>query len=331
MIIETAADSRTVFTGPPPGCLGGGDRGRLPRGAARPPRSPSPAARDAFTSATSPGPSRFECTASTGRAVRHAEGLAAPGPDPAGRRSGTALPPYRDRPGQGGPHGPRRHARGGGLVAADAQRPAAAATPGSGVRHVRAALTGPAIDAAAADRDTPGRRADYPAQADRDRAERPDPGPGTTPRRPRRHRRHRRSRDARPHHRRFAELHADREQAEARLAAQGAVTPKAADAALLEELPLAGDILPGLPAELKSRLFDAFDLQILWNKPGRQAIVFAEITDATLNALPGILNPAQDGYDDTTELSPGKSAVVEDLFESPIAELELLWLRPGAK
>ena len=51
---------------------------------------------------------------------------------------------------------------------------------------------------------------------------------------------------------RFAELHADREQAEAQLSALAAATPKAADTTLLEELPLAGDILPGLPADLKA-------------------------------------------------------------------------------
>ena len=100
---------------------------------------------------------------------------------------------------------------------------------------------------------------------------------------------------------RFAELHADREQAQAQLDTLAAATPQAADPALLDELPLAGDILPGLPPDLKARLFDAFDLQILWNKPGGQATVFAEITDATLRALPAILNPGQDGYDDTAE------------------------------
>jgi hypothetical protein len=40
-----------------------------------------------------------------------------------------------------------------------------------------------------------------------------------------------------------------------------------------------------------SELFRAFDLQILWNKTGQQATVFAEITDATLRALPAILDP----------------------------------------
>jgi hypothetical protein len=117
---------------------------------------------------------------------------------------------------------------------------------------------------------------------------------------------------------RFAELHAEREQAEAALGALAAVTPQAADTTLLEELPLAGDILPALPPGLKARLFDAFDLQILWDKTGGQATVHVEITDATLAAIPGILNPGQDSYDDTAELDPGELVAVEDLFESTI-------------
>ena len=124
---------------------------------------------------------------------------------------------------------------------------------------------------------------------------------------------------------RFAELHADREHTEAQLAALAATTPKAADPTLLEELPLAGDILPGLPADLKARLLDAFDLQILWNKPGQQATVFAEITEATLQALPAILDPGRDGYDDTTEGTSGGPAAVEDLFEAPITTPMFHW------
>ena len=90
---------------------------------------------------------------------------------------------------------------------------------------------------------------------------------------------------------RFAELHDEREQAQAQLDALQAETPKAADPSLLDELPLAGDILPGLDPGLKARLFAAFDLQILWNKPGRQATVPAEITETTLRALPAHPGP----------------------------------------
>jgi site-specific DNA recombinase len=117
---------------------------------------------------------------------------------------------------------------------------------------------------------------------------------------------------------RFGELHAEREQLQSQLGSLAATAPKACDPALLDELPLAGDILPGLPDDLKARLLDAFDIQILWNKTDRQATVHAEITDATLQALPAILNPDQDGYDDTSEEAAGEAGSVEDLFETPI-------------
>ncbi len=65
---------------------------------------------------------------------------------------------------------------------------------------------------------------------------------------------------------RFAELHHERGQAQTQLDALQAATPQAADPTLLDELPLAGDILPGLDPSLKARLFAA-DLQILWKPP----------------------------------------------------------------
>lgn len=87
---------------------------------------------------------------------------------------------------------------------------------------------------------------------------------------------------------------------------------------LLEELPLAGDILPGLPPELKAKLLAAFGIEILWKKTEGQATVHAEITDATLRALPAILDPGQDGYDDTSEPSSADPESVGDLFDFPI-------------
>jgi hypothetical protein len=50
-----------------------------------------------------------------------------------------------------------------------------------------------------------------------------------------------------------------------------------------------------LTPQLKAELFQAFDLYILWNKPGRQAAVFAEITRGHLAGRPGILDPAGTG------------------------------------
>jgi site-specific DNA recombinase len=100
---------------------------------------------------------------------------------------------------------------------------------------------------------------------------------------------------------RFAQLHAQRTDAETELAQLTAATPRAVDPALLDELPYLDDILPSLPAALKARLFAALDLTILWNKTGGQATVTATITDATLAALPLILDPSQDGYRDTAD------------------------------
>ncbi len=97
---------------------------------------------------------------------------------------------------------------------------------------------------------------------------------------------------------RFAQLHTERTHAETELKALSIAAPKAAEPALLDEIPYAGDILPDLPPALKARLFAVFDLAVLWNKPGNQVTVNAVLTDETLRALPGILDPGQDGYHD---------------------------------
>jgi hypothetical protein len=57
---------------------------------------------------------------------------------------------------------------------------------------------------------------------------------------------------------------------EAKLAALATDQPKAADPALLDEIPYAGDIIPILPPDLKARLFAVTDLAIVWNKTGNQ-------------------------------------------------------------
>jgi site-specific DNA recombinase len=117
---------------------------------------------------------------------------------------------------------------------------------------------------------------------------------------------------------RFAELHHEREHVEAQLKTLDKTAPAAADPALLDQLPLAGDILPGLPPALKARLFAAFDVEVLWNKEGRQATVFVEITENTLRAVPGILDPGQDGYHDTSSAaSTDTPAAVGHLISTP--------------
>ena len=93
-------------------------------------------------------------------------------------------------------------------------------------------------------------------------------------------------------------------------------TPTAAHTALLDQLPLAGDVLPRLTPRLKAKLFAAFDLSILWNKPGSQVTVRAEISDATLQAITAILDASQDGYHDT---HPSQPDPMGDLAHTPRA------------
>jgi len=113
---------------------------------------------------------------------------------------------------------------------------------------------------------------------------------------------------------RFAELHDERERLEAQLKALAKTTPAAADTSLLDQLPLAGDVLPRLPPRLKARLFQVFDISVLWNKPAQQATVNAEITETTLRYLAAILDPSQDGFHDT---HPDQPESVWDLTNTP--------------
>ena len=94
---------------------------------------------------------------------------------------------------------------------------------------------------------------------------------------------------------RFADLHHEREQLETQLAALAKTTPAATDPALLRRTPAPGRH-PARPAPaLKARLLAAFGIEILWNKPGQQVTVFAEITENTLQAIPSLTDPGQDG------------------------------------
>jgi hypothetical protein len=113
---------------------------------------------------------------------------------------------------------------------------------------------------------------------------------------------------------RFAELHAERGRLEAQLKALAKTTPAAADTSLLDQLPLAGDVLPRLSPRLKARLFQVFDISVLWNKPGQQATVNAEITETTLRYLTAIMDPSQDGFHDT---HPDQPEPVWDLTNTP--------------
>jgi hypothetical protein len=71
---------------------------------------------------------------------------------------------------------------------------------------------------------------------------------------------------------------------------------------------------PGVPLdrgrvpEDHPALYQVFDIAVLW-KPGSQATVRAEITETTPQAVPGIVDPSQDRYDDTGTGQPAPRGI----------------------
>jgi hypothetical protein len=61
------------------------------------------------------------------------------------------------------------------------------------------------------------------------------------------------------------------------------------DPALLDALPMLGDVLPKLPNKIKTQLFDAVDLAMLYSKAKNQVTCFATITASTPAALAAII------------------------------------------
>jgi hypothetical protein len=91
----------------------------------------------------------------------------------------------------------------------------------------------------------------------------------------------------------------------------------AADPALLDALPLLGDLLAGAPPRLQQQLYQAFDIQALYNKNLHQVTIHATITDTNPRTVAAITTDADDG---PAAGSPGDGtpgAVLSDL-EQPI-------------
>jgi site-specific DNA recombinase len=65
------------------------------------------------------------------------------------------------------------------------------------------------------------------------------------------------------------------------------------DPDLLDALPLLGDILTQAPARLQQQLYQAFDLQILYDSGKHQVSIHAAITPATPDALAAIINDSE--------------------------------------
>jgi len=93
------------------------------------------------------------------------------------------------------------------------------------------------------------------------------------------------------HLKRFTELEAERDDINGKLTAlaKEATQTTGGDPALLDRLPMLGDLLAKAPDRIKQQLFDAFDIQALYSKTKNQVTLWATITPATPAALAAII------------------------------------------
>jgi len=89
--------------------------------------------------------------------------------------------------------------------------------------------------------------------------------------------------------------------------------------ALLDELPELATRLDDLPERLQAELFAAFDIQILWNAPMKQATFFVTITGTTPGIVATLLDRAGDNDTATagTSTDPDQAPASTSTFSVP--------------
>jgi hypothetical protein len=88
---------------------------------------------------------------------------------------------------------------------------------------------------------------------------------------------------------RYSELHTEHAALEAQRDQIGTIISDVPDPALLDQLPVLGDILTTAPPDLVEELFEAFHLHAVYSKQHRQVTIRVTITDATPQAVTRLL------------------------------------------
>jgi hypothetical protein len=97
------------------------------------------------------------------------------------------------------------------------------------------------------------------------------------------------------------------------------------DATLIDELPELPGRLDELPERIQAALFAAFDIQVLWNPPMRQATFFATITDTSPGIITDLLTRASDDDPATTSAAhPGTPATSTNPSTAEFSDLPRL-------
>jgi hypothetical protein len=99
----------------------------------------------------------------------------------------------------------------------------------------------------------------------------------------------------------YAALHAEHETIKAQLEELADDPALGSDLDLFSLLPEMASELDELPADLQAELFAAFDIQIAWNAPMRQATFHATITDTTPQIVTALLARASDTHAPATD------------------------------
>ena len=115
----------------------------------------------------------------------------------------------------------------------------------------------------------------------------------------------------------YATLHTERKTIETQLSELAADTTPASDPRLVDLLPEVASDLAGLPHDLQAELLAAFDIQIVWNAPMRQATIHATITDTTPEVITALLIRASTGPAHTTKVWPPSDQLTTTAIKPP--------------
>jgi hypothetical protein len=89
---------------------------------------------------------------------------------------------------------------------------------------------------------------------------------------------------------RFTALYEQARELHAQLAETEAAQPAAQDLSLIDELPHAAAALDTAPDNVKAKLYAAFDVQVLFRAPKKQATIWATITSTTPGIVASLVN-----------------------------------------
>jgi site-specific DNA recombinase len=109
----------------------------------------------------------------------------------------------------------------------------------------------------------------------------------------------------------FTQRYDQRTTAQAELDQLTAERPPAEDPSLIAELPRAAELLDQAPADIRARIYGAFQVHVLYRAPMHQATITATITDATPGIIAALLADARTDHDthNPARKNPAKAAI----------------------